>query len=191
MPVAVHPHPTYTQFALGEMTREAARRELGVDGRVLLFFGLIRPYKGLKTLLRAFERVAERLDATLLVVGEFYEPRNAYDELIQSLGIGARTRVIDRYIPDDEVGVYFHAADLVVLPYRSATQSGITQTAFAFGRPVVVTAVGGLPDVVDDDVTGYVVPPDDPAVLSGAWALMLFAVVATQGSGNAFIYFQF
>jgi glycosyltransferase involved in cell wall biosynthesis len=166
--VAVHPHPTYTQFAEGDMTREEARRQLGVDGRVLLFFGLVRAYKGLQTLLAAHARIAEKLGATLLVVGEFYEDRAPYDAQIAALGIEGRTRVIDRYIPDEEVGVYFRAADLVVLPYRSATQSGITQTAFAFGRPVVVTAVGGLPDVVDDGVTGYVVPPDNPEALANA-----------------------
>jgi glycosyltransferase involved in cell wall biosynthesis len=168
VPVAVHPHPMYTQFARGDMTREEARRRLQVGGRVLLFFGLVRAYKGLRTLLAAHARVAEALDATLLVVGEFYEDRKPYDALIASLGIAARTRVIDRYIPDDEVAVYFCAADLVVLPYKSATQSGITQAAFAFGRPVVVTAVGGLPDVVDDGVTGYVVPPENPAALADA-----------------------
>jgi glycosyltransferase involved in cell wall biosynthesis len=129
---------------------------------------LVRAYKGLHTLLKAYARVAEKLDATLLIVGEFYEDRAPYDAEISALGIGARVRVIDRYIPDEEVEVYFRAADLVVLPYRSATQSGITQTAFAFGRPVVVTAVGGLPDVVDDGVTGYVVPPDDPPALAAA-----------------------
>lgn len=168
MPVAVHPHPMYTQFAGGDMTKDEARRRLDVKGRVLLFFGLVRAYKGLKTLLAAYARVAEKLDATLLVVGEFYEDRRPYDALIASLGIESRTRVIDRYIPDDEVAIYFCAADLVVLPYNSATQSGITQTAFAFGRPVVVTAVGGLPDVVDDDVTGYVVPARDPESLASA-----------------------
>jgi glycosyltransferase involved in cell wall biosynthesis len=166
--VSVHPHPTYTQFAEGGLTRDDARLRLGVNGRVLLFFGLVRAYKGLHTLLRAYARVAEKLDATLLIVGEFYESRAPYDAEIAALGIGARVRVIDRYIPDEEVGVYFRAADLVVLPYRSATQSGITQTAFAFGRPVVVTAVGGLPDVVDDGVTGYVVPPDNPEALANA-----------------------
>jgi len=166
--MAVHPHPTYTQFARGGMTRDEARRRLGVNGRVLLFFGLVRAYKGVHTLLAAFARLAEKIDATLLVVGEFYEDRAPYDREIAALGIGARTRVIDRYIPDDEVETYFRAADLVVLPYRSATQSGITQTAFAFERPVVVTAVGGLPDVVDDGVTGYVVPPDDPVALGAA-----------------------
>jgi glycosyltransferase involved in cell wall biosynthesis len=77
-------------------------------------------------------------------------------------------RIVDRYVPDEEVATYFVAADLVVLPYKSATQSGIVQTAFAFGRPVVVTAVGGLPDVVSDGVTGYVVPPEDPPALAAA-----------------------
>ena len=166
--VTVHPHPTYTQFAQGSLTRQDARLRLGVEGRVLLFFGLVRAYKGLHTLLQAYGRVAEKLDATLLIVGEFYEDRAPYDAEISALGIGARVRVIDRYIPDEDVEVYFRAADLVVLPYRSATQSGITQTAFAFERPVVVTAVGGLPDVVDDGVTGYVVPPDNAEALAGA-----------------------
>jgi glycosyltransferase involved in cell wall biosynthesis len=182
--VAVHPHPMYTQFAFGEMTRADARQRLGVEGHVLLFFGLVRAYKGVPTLLAAHALVAEKLDATLLVVGEFYEDRRPYDELIAKLGIGARTRVIDRYIPDDEVQVYFRAADLVVLPYQSATQSGITQTAFAFERPVVVTAVGGLPDVVDDGVTGYVVPPDDPAALAGAIE-RFFATDASARMGEA------
>ncbi|MCI0451643.1 MAG: glycosyltransferase [Candidatus Latescibacteria bacterium] len=166
--VAVHPHPIYTQFATGAVTREDARARLGVEGRVILFFGLVRAYKGLDQLLRAFALVAERLRATLMVVGEFYDDRAPYDRAITSLGIGARVRVVDRYVPDDEVGVYFSAADLVVLPYKSATQSGIVQTAFAFERPVVVTAVGGLPDVVRDGVTGFVVPPGNPAALAEA-----------------------
>jgi glycosyltransferase involved in cell wall biosynthesis len=167
-PVDVHPHPVYSQFAHGGVDRDGARRQLGVSGRVLLFFGLIRAYKGLPTLLRAFARVADRLDATLVVAGEFYEDRRPYDALVAELGIGARVRIIDRYVPDDEVAVYFRAADLAVLPYTSATQSGIVQTAFAFELPVVVTAVGGLPDVVDDGVTGYVVPPGDPQALAAA-----------------------
>jgi glycosyltransferase involved in cell wall biosynthesis len=168
--LAVHPHPTYTQFAAGALPREEARRRLGVEGSVLLFFGLVRAYKGLDDLLAAFARVIARTPATLLVVGEFYEDRRRYDALVASLGIGARVRVVDRYVPDEEVGQYFCAADLVVLPYRSATQSGIVQTAFAFERPVVVTAVGGLPDVVRDGETGYVVAPRDPPALADAIA---------------------
>jgi glycosyltransferase involved in cell wall biosynthesis len=165
---SVHPHPTYTQFVKGAPTRDDARRQLGAEGRVLLFFGLVRAYKGLPNLLRAFAIVSKRLPATLFVVGEFYDDRAPYDELIAELGIGEGVRIVDRYIPDEEVATYFSAADLVVLPYQSATQSGIVQTAFAFGRPVVVTAVGGLPDVVRDGVTGYVVPPEDPPALAAA-----------------------
>jgi len=164
----VHPHPTYTQFAASAITRNEARRRLGVEGRVLLFFGLVRAYKGLDDLLRAVALLPPGLAVTLLIVGEFYEAREPYDRLIQSLGIGERVRIVDRYVADPEVAQYFMAADLVVLPYRSASQSGIAQTAFAFERPVVVTAVGGLPDVVEDGITGYVVPPHDPAALAAA-----------------------
>ncbi|HEU4929081.1 MAG TPA: glycosyltransferase [Candidatus Krumholzibacteria bacterium] len=164
----VHPHPTYTQFAKSAITRSEARQQLGLDGRVLLFFGLVRAYKGLDDLLRAVALLPPDLTVTLLIVGEFYEARERYDRLIQALGIAQRVRVVDRYVPDAEVAQYFMAADLVVLPYRSASQSGIAQTAFAFERPVVVTAVGGLPDVVEDGVTGYVVPPHDPAALVAA-----------------------
>ena len=164
----VHPHPTYTQFAASATTREEARRALGVEGRVLLFFGLVRAYKGLDDLLHAVALLPPELAATLLIVGEFYEAREPYDRSIQSLGIADRVRVVDRYVPDAEVAQYFMAADLVVLPYRSASQSGIVQTAYAFERPVVVTAVGGLPDVVENGVTGYVVPARDPAALAAA-----------------------
>ncbi len=164
----VHPHPTYTQFAASSMTRAQARSRLEVDGRVLLFFGLVRPYKGVEDLLHAVARLPRDAAVTLLLVGEFYEAREPYERLLQSLGIADRVRVVDRYVPDAEVAQYFMAADLVVLPYRSASQSGIAQTAFAFERPVVVTAVGGLPDVVEDGVTGYVVPPRDPAALAAA-----------------------
>ena len=164
----VHPHPTYTQFAASTVTRAQARARLGVDGRVLLFFGLVRPYKGVDDLLRAFALLPAEPRTTLYVVGEFYEARERYHRLLRSLGIEERVRVVDRYVPDAEVATYFMAADLVVLPYTSASQSGIAQTAFAFERPVVVTAVGGLPDVVEDGVTGYVVPPRNPEALASA-----------------------
>jgi glycosyltransferase involved in cell wall biosynthesis len=166
--VGLNPHPIYDWFDMGRYTRETARDELGVSGRVLLFFGLIRRYKGLDTLLRAFARVGERADASLLVVGEFYEDRRPYDALIEELGIAGRVRVLGRYVPNEEVEKFFKAADLVVLPYRSATQSGIVQTAYSFEKPVVVTRVGGLPDVVHDGETGYIVPPDDEEALAAA-----------------------
>jgi glycosyltransferase involved in cell wall biosynthesis len=166
--VDVHPHPIYDAFNRGQHTRDTARRELGVDGHVVLFFGLIRPYKGLRVLIRAFARMIEREDATLLIVGEFYEDKQPYIAEIGRLGIDDHVRITDRYVPNEEVERYFLACDVVVLPYLSATQSGIVQIAFGFDKPVVVTRVGGLPDVVEDGVTGYVVPPGDADALSGA-----------------------
>lgn len=165
---AVHPHPIYDVFRTGKIGREEARRTLGISGRVALFFGYIRPYKGVRILLEAFAKVVKEVEITLLIVGEFYEERQPYDTLIDELGIGDYIRVIDRYVPNEEVETYFEAADLVVLPYLSATQSGIVQVAYAFDKPVIVTTVGGLPDVVQDGKTGFVVPPGDPEALAGA-----------------------
>ncbi|HXV12964.1 MAG TPA: glycosyltransferase [Candidatus Krumholzibacteria bacterium] len=166
--VVFNPMPVFDLFAGGGPTREAARAALGLSGRVILFFGLVRAYKGLDTLLDAFAACGERLHATLLVVGEFYEDRGRYDERIRALGIEPRVRVIDEYVPDDAVASYFRAADVVVLPYVSATQSAVVQTAFSLDRPVIVTRVGGLPDIVEDGVTGYVVPPRSPEDLARA-----------------------
>jgi glycosyltransferase involved in cell wall biosynthesis len=166
--VVFSPMPVFDLFAGGEETREEARAKLGFSGRVILFFGLVRAYKGLDTLLDAFAIAGERLDATLCIVGEFYDDRKPYDEHMRRLGIQERVRVVDRYVGDDEVGSYFRAADVVVLPYVSATQSAVVLTAYSFGRPVIVTRVGGLPDVVDDGVTGFVVPARAPEALARA-----------------------
>jgi glycosyltransferase involved in cell wall biosynthesis len=166
--MAVSPHPIYDFFDGGRFDRESARRELALDGPVILFFGYIRPYKGLGLLLDGFARAVERVPATLLIVGEFYEKRAPYDDRISRLSIGERIRIIDQYVPNEEVEKYFKAADLVVLPYLSATQSGIVQTSYSFGKPVVVTRVGGLPDVVTDGKTGYVVAQNDPEALADA-----------------------
>ncbi len=168
--VEFNPMPVFDLFSAREdaARSEAVRRELSIDGRVILFFGLIRAYKGLRTLLDAFALEKDALQATLLVVGEFYEDRAPYDAAIRALGIGDRVRIVDRYVPDADVPAYFRLADVVVLPYVSATQSAIVQTAFSFERPVIVTAVGGLPDVVRDGVTGLVVPPRDPRALADA-----------------------
>jgi len=112
--------------------------------------------------------VLRQLDCTLLVVGEFYHGKAQALALIRRLGIEHKVRVIDRFIPDDEVGLYFSAADLVVLPYRSATQSGIVPIAFAFERPVIATRVGGLSEAVRDGETGLLVEPNSPAALAEA-----------------------
>lgn len=166
--VTVHPLPLFDVFPRGRYNRSDAKRTLGLSGRVILFFGLIRAYKGLGTLLEAFAQSLERVKSTLLIVGEFYEKREKYDDMIARLGIGEHVKVVDAYVPNEEVEMYFVACDVVVLPYRSATQSAIVQTAFGFDKPVIVTAVGGLPDVVDDGVTGFVVPREDSTALGDA-----------------------
>jgi glycosyltransferase involved in cell wall biosynthesis len=166
--MAVNPHPIYDFFDGHRYDRSSARRALDVDGPVVLFFGYVRPYKGLGVLIDAFAEVLRRIPATLLIVGEFYEKREPYDRRIADLSIGGHVRVVDEYVPNEDVEKYFKAADLVALPYVSATQSGIVQTSYCFGKPVVVTDVGGLPDVVTNGETGYVVPRNDSGTLAGA-----------------------
>jgi glycosyltransferase involved in cell wall biosynthesis len=168
-PSIVVAHPTYEAFRRHQPDRDSAKKELGLDGPTLLFFGYVRPYKGLRYFLESLPLVfAERSDATALVVGEFYEDRAEYDHLIERLGIAGRVRIIDEYVPNEAVGLYFSACDLVVQPYTSATQSGVTQVAFGFQRPVVVTRVGGLPEVVEDGVTGLLVPPESSEEIARA-----------------------
>jgi glycosyltransferase involved in cell wall biosynthesis len=112
--------------------------------------------------------ILKRLACTLLVVGEFYEDSEPYYNLVEKLGLSGKVRFVDRYVGNEEVESFFLASDLVVLPYVSATQSGIVQISIAFDRPVVVTDVGGLPEVVSDGKTGFIVPPRDPQALAGA-----------------------
>lgn len=167
----VTPHPTYNAFRFEGMSREQAREQLsiGQEERILLFFGYVREYKGLKYLLRAMPEICrEDEKVNLWVVGEFGADREEYFKLIHELEIEDRVQVRDAYTPDREVEKYFAAADLVVLPYTSATQSGIVQIAYGFTKPVVVTDVGGLPDVVKDGETGYIVEAGNPQAIAGA-----------------------
>ncbi len=166
--VALNPMPIFDIFRRGAITSERAREQLGLRERVILFFGYIRPYKGLRVLLKAFARSLREVESTLLIVGEFYENPEPYLSLIKELAIEDRILLVDRYVPNEEVEVYFAACDLVALPYLSATQSAIAQIAFGFEKPVVVTSVGGLPDVVEHGSTGFIVPPRDPEALSEA-----------------------
>ncbi len=164
------PHPLYAQFDRGRFTRSSARAQLGLpdDGEVALFFGYVRHYKGLDLLLRAWPRVRERRPVTLIAAGEFYEDATPYRALAAAAGGEPAVRLIDRYLPDAEVEAVFKAADVVVLPYRSATQSGVTHVAYALGVPVIITDVGGLGETVRGEETGLVVPPEDPAALADA-----------------------
>ena len=168
--IEVVPHPIYDVFAEegGEVTLEDAREKLRLKGEnILLFFGYVRPYKGLSILLNALPLLKTE-KTQLVIAGECYEDKQKYLNLIRELRIEDRVLFLDQYIPNEDVRVYFAAADLVVLPYRSATQSGIVQVAYAFGVPVVVSAVGGIPEMVDDGETGLLVPPERPGQLAAA-----------------------
>jgi glycosyltransferase involved in cell wall biosynthesis len=159
-PVIKTKHPTYAVFgAHGLYDKAAARRRLGLraDRATLLFFGLVRPYKGLEYLLRAMPLLADEVDCVLLVVGEFYESKERYTRLIEDLRLGERVELVDRYVKNEEVSLYFRSADVVVLPYVDATQSGVVQIAFGLEVPVITTDVGGLPEIVEDGATGFVV----------------------------------
>jgi len=161
-------HPSYVYFTFSRVEPPEAKKRLGLEGRTVLFFGYVRPYKGVHNLLDAFAKVSARLNATLVIVGEFYEPSRPYVEHIERLELGQAVRLVDRYVSDEDVGLYFSAADVVILPYVSATQSGVVQIAFAFDTPVISTAVGGIPEVVKDGVNGLLVPPSDPEALAAA-----------------------
>lgn len=171
----VQVHPTYSAFNFDNLDRHSAREKLGIpdDEDMMLFFGFVREYKGLKHLLNAVHILKEkqykdRQVPVLYVVGDFDGNREEYLTLIDELKIAEDIKLIDGYVPDKEVEKYFSSADLVVLPYESATQSGIVQIAYGFRKPVIVTDVGGLPEVVEDDVTGMIVPPFDDDALADA-----------------------
>jgi glycosyltransferase involved in cell wall biosynthesis len=162
------PHPIYDLF--GEsMERQRARETLGLTSRhVLLFFGYIRKYKGLHVLLDALATVRRELDILLVVAGEFYDDEMAYRDHVRRVGLDRNVVFHSDYLPNDQVRIYFSAADAVVLPYLSATQSGIAQIAYNFDIPVIATRVGGLAEVVQDNRTGFVVPPNDTDALAQA-----------------------
>ncbi len=159
-------HPFYAQFDRGRYTRESARKALGVEGEVALFFGYVRRYKGLDVLLESWPAVRASRPATLLVAGEFYEDPAPYRTAASRAGDSVR--LMEKYLEDHEVEAAFKAADVVVLPYRSATQSGVTHVAYALGAPVITTDVGGLTETVDPGRTGLVVPPENPPALAEA-----------------------
>ena len=160
-PKCFSPHPLYDHYGDRE-DKSLAINSLYLDDKYsyLLFFGLIREYKGLDLLLKAI--ADERIDdypIKLIVAGEFYEKKEPYLQMIDNYKINDKVIICDRYIPDEEVKNFFNMADMVVQPYRSATQSGVTQVAYHFGKPMLVTDVGGLREIVPDGVVGYVVEP--------------------------------
>ena len=155
-PALFSPHPMFENFGK-RIDRDEACKHLKLDPtlRYTMFFGLIRDYKGLDTLLDAWAEF-RREGHKLLIAGEFYTAKDRYMEQINRLGIEDDIIMHDFFIPDDEVKHYFSAAECVVLPYKTATQSGVTQICYNFCTPVIVTNVGGLAEIVPNDVVGYV-----------------------------------
>lgn len=158
-------HPLYDNFG-EKISKEEARRYLNIDtdAKIILFFGFIRKYKGLDILFEAIEKIQKaknnNQNVKLLVAGEFYEDRKAYDEQIEKLGIKDQLILRTDFIPDSEVKYFLCAADVVIQPYRNATQSGVTPLAYHFEKPMIVTNVGGLPSLVPDGKVGLVAEPN-------------------------------
>lgn len=164
--VSFIPHPIYDNYG-APLSREEGLKLLNLDTekRYILFFGFIRDYKGLDLLLEAMsdERI-RKLDLKAVIAGEFYTDSKPYEDLIDKLKIRDQLILHTDFIPNTEVAKYFAVADLVVQPYKSATQSGISQIAYHFEVPMLVTNVGGLPEIVADGKAGYVTEPDSKAI---------------------------
>lgn len=169
--VTVMSMPVFDMLAGETITQREARAHLGLppDAPVMLFFGLIRPYKGLDDLLAALPAVKARVpDVKLVIAGEFWKNRERYMQTIDDLGLRENIVLDSRYIPDEEVKWYFSAADVVILPYREITGSAVAKLTLGFARPAIATDVGGLSVVIEDDVNGFLVPPEDPTALGEA-----------------------
>jgi glycosyltransferase involved in cell wall biosynthesis len=165
-PMAFTPHPLYDTFGK-VVSREHSLKELKLSSnyRYLLFFGFIRDYKGLDWLLEAFadERL-RKYPLKLIVAGEFYTSAEKYDQLIKEKNLSEHVIMRTDFIADNEVPYYFGASDMIVQPYKSATQSGVTQIAFNYNKPMLVTDVGGLGETIPNGKVGYVVDPGPDAI---------------------------
>jgi glycosyltransferase involved in cell wall biosynthesis len=183
--VLLSPHPLYDNF--GERVDKAEARkalDLPKDKTLLLFFGFIRDYKGLDLLMKSYAKVKGEDDLRLVVAGEFYNNGEQYKELERELGLEGKIIWRTDFIPDDKVRYYFSAADMVVQPYKSATQSGVTQIAYHFEKPMLVTNVGGLAEIVPDGKVGYVCEVDADSI---AAAITKFAEMPADERESHFI----
>jgi glycosyltransferase involved in cell wall biosynthesis len=161
-------HPVYDGFPSQGLSRADARRQLGIDEKVplALFFGFVRRYKGLRYLIEALAQVSSPVH--LLIAGEFWEEEKDYHKLIRRYDLQKRVTVHNRYIPNEEIEVYFTAADVLVLPYLSGSQSGVSMLAWHYGLPIIATNIGGLPETIIQERTGLIVPPADVSALAQA-----------------------
>ena len=165
-PKTSYPHPIYDHYG-EQMSKEEACQALHLkpENQHMLFFGLVRAYKGLDLLLDAFGKVKDQLpNLQLIIAGEFYEDEDKYRAQIANNGLTDRVIIKNEFIADADLRKYFGAADLIVQPYKSATQSGVTQVAFHFEKPMLVTNVGGLGEIVHDHKMGYAVEPNAEAI---------------------------
>lgn len=161
-PKCLTPHPLFDGFG-DILPKDIALNELGLDAdyKYILFFGFVRKYKGLDLLIEAFsDKRFENENIKLIIAGEYYADKEYYADLIQQYSLSDKIIEFQKFITDSEVSYYFSAADLVVQPYKSATQSGVTQIAYHFNKPMIVTDVGGLAEICPDGKVGYVVQPD-------------------------------
>jgi len=155
------PHPIYDNFGQ-PIEKQKAREMLGLasNGKYILFFGFIRDYKGLDLILEAMGTdMIRNSEIKLLVAGEFYTESKPYFDIIEKYNLQDSVIMSNDFIPDGEVAKYFGACDLVVQPYKNATQSGVTQIAYHFNKPIITTDVGGLAEMVPNNVVGYVINP--------------------------------
>jgi len=169
------------------ISKPDAKERIGLskDDRVVLFFGHILRYKGLEYLLKAFGDVVREVpNARLIIAGEPREDFSPYHRLISEMGIQEHLVMDLEYLPLERVSIYFSAADVVALPYIKTYQSAVLQLAYAFGKPVIVTRTGGLPEVVEDGKSGYVVPTEDPGALAEAVVRILSDEAKLQMMGE-------
>jgi len=169
-PRSFAPHPIYDSFGESANPAEARKKlQIDPDAQAMLFFGFIRRYKGLHVLIESLNHLQDKLpNYCLIIAGEFYEDEDLCRTKIEQFGITNHIRLFDQYIPNDQVADYFAAADVVIQPYLSATQSGVAQVAYHFEVPVITTDVGGLAEVIPHEKAGLIIPPNDPVALSEA-----------------------
>jgi glycosyltransferase involved in cell wall biosynthesis len=174
--------PPFDCYTTGSnFTRDSGRKELNIlsGDKVLLFFGYVRKYKGLDLLISAMPRALKQIpELKLLIVGEFYDNVSFYINLIEELGLKDNIILINKFVPNEEVGKYYNASDVIVLPYRSATQSAVLNVAYSFGKPVIAANVGGLSEFIKDGNTGIIVEPGSSEAISNG--IIRYFEVSTQ-----------
>lgn len=174
-PYILTPHPIYNIFGdnIGKVESAeiiSSKYKINLQSKkILLFFGYIRKYKGLMNIIEAMNIIRNKFpEALLLVAGEFYEDSTPYYNRIKELNLEKNISIVSDFIPDEDVKYFFSAADSAVLPYSSASQSGIVQIAYHFNKPVIASNIGGIGEVIVEGKTGLLVPPDNPSLLADA-----------------------